>query len=60
MNKIFRGRSSDLGRMGIESIKVKKNVTSITSAEGNIIRCEELAESTNVTTEVAGDRIKTK
>jgi hypothetical protein len=42
--------------MGIKSIKVKKNVTGITSAERDVISCEELAESTKVTTEVAGDK----
>jgi hypothetical protein len=45
-----------LDRREIESINVKKNVTGITSAERDAISCEELAESTNVTTEVAGDK----
>jgi hypothetical protein len=45
-----------VNRMGIESIKVKKNSTSIISAERDKISCEELAKSTNVTTEVAGDK----
>jgi hypothetical protein len=36
------------------SREVKKNSNSITSAEGDIISCEKIAESTNVTTEVDG------
>jgi hypothetical protein len=35
---------------------LKKNSTGINSAERDIISCEELAESTNVTTEVASDK----